>query len=343
MQLEQPRMRFSQVWDYKMFKKIGLLLSTLTVLSSASAAFAQGLMRQDVVRELQYLEAQKQHLTNIRKLGDYFEVEFDNSNYEDIFPVYQYLTKGTPLAELISPRELRTHVMNLDSDEANEVIIHIKSRLHCDGVLCPLMVLKANEEKQEWEILYQENVNKVYYSPDLDENGHKTLIARMRNSQHYLSFNPQMNEYRYSPKNFSEEVVFEKLSDMDKDSLDYNNIQTVLKRDLGEKYLILENSDPDFTTIKVGKGDLNKDDNTETFIYFQNKNFCNSSNECEMIVYDKLESKPSFYFKYSFDNFYIGKKLPGDLSNISLLKDDVFTIYKWNNQKYSYEYSETIK
>jgi len=260
-----------------------------------------------------------------------------------VFPVYQYITKGTPLAELLNPRELRTHVMNLDDDEANEIIIHIKSRLHCEGVLCPLIILKANEEEQEWEILYQEKLNKVYYSPELDENGYKTLIARYRNDNHYISFNENVNEYRFSPKNFSEEVIFKSLNEMDSESLLYKNIQTVLKRDLGEKFLILENSDPEFKTVLIGEGDLNKDDNLETFIYFNNSNFCNSKNECEVITYDQLESKPSFFFQYAFDKMYIGKKLPGDLSDISLFKGDEFTIYKWNNQKYSYEKSEVIK
>lgn len=324
-----------------MNRLIASLFLTLATALTPLSVDAQSMIRSDVNRELEYLKAQRDNLVNLRKIGDFTEVEFDNANLAEVYPVYQFVTRGTPLERLLRQEELRSQVMDLNNDGVNEIIFHVVSPLHCQGVVCPLMILKADVEAQKWDKIFEGKLDRIHYSPEYEESGYKTLITSQRSTRNILSMNTEAGRYMYSPKNFSEEVVFTSLSDLDKESLEYKNAVTVLQRDMGERFLILENKDPALKSVMRGVGDLNKDEDSETFLYFTNSDFCNSLGECELIVYDRLESKPSFYFKYAFEKLYVGQRLPGDLSDIGLFKDNTYTIYKWNSSKYSYEYSET--
>lgn len=349
---------------YRIFKTALAALLTL----ASTAAFSQNISKEtlDIVRRTnpQLAIEYDRLITKLDSLAtpSYKDMElfnFDTPITQDILNVYLSLQDSAPQRELSSKKVIKAKVLDLDQDGVNEIAFKNRSYSACISSQCLVTIVKADLENEAWNVIYEDYVSELYIErlnpPEevsaqkdetlIPEGGHLKILPKKINSsdEYIFEYKQKKDRYTLSDSNFSEAVNFLSLNDMDKESLIYSDVKTVLNRDFGERFLVIENSDPELNSVLVGAADLNKDEDLETFILFQNSVFCDTNSVCKMFVYDKLETQPSFSFEFAFDRLMIGKQRPNSLSDIVLYEDGTYNIYRWDNQKMRYNFNKTIE
>jgi hypothetical protein len=275
----------------------------------------------------------------------YEKIKFDSQATKDVLDIYALKTNNKPKMKLRRVSDVQVKIMDFNNDGVNEILFKNSSYSACSTGECRMMLLQADIENQNWETIFEGSAYNIYYdSGNQEENTFSDFILSTRNNEnnYIYSYKKDLQRYAFSEKNFSEKVDFRSLSNMDKESEQYKDTIKILRRDFGERYLVIENSDPEFKSILVGKGDLNKDDGLETFLYFRNSVFCKNGT-CKLFVYDKINAQPSFSFDFSIGSLFIGKRKRSSLSDIVLYEKNTYSIYEWNNSDLQYQLEKKIE